>query len=219
MLERKSFQDLGGIANFSELSPILCDNTASTQTGGGHYFYQDVWALSHVAELCPSEHHDFGSRLDGFSAQATAVCPVIYYDIRPPSFAIPNFHFRKADLLSLPLDRESIFSASCLHVLEHIGLGRYGDVIDPRGIEKAMKELQRVMAKGGNLLLSMPVGRPRVEFNAQRVVDPEWPREVLNDLRLVEFAVVSDDNSFIKNVQPRDFSNQRYACGMYLFKR
>ena len=55
---------------------------------------------------------------------------------------------------------------------EHIGLGRYGDPLDPLGTRKAAAELQRVLAPGGQLLFSLPVGRPRVEFNAHRVHDP-----------------------------------------------
>ena len=42
-------------------------------------------------------------------------------------------------------------------MLEHIGLGRYGDPIDPQGTEKAATELQRVLAPGGDLYLSLPI--------------------------------------------------------------
>src|ERR1700722_3857275 len=86
MSDREKFCNLGGQADFSDLAPMLFDRGASTQTGGGHYFYQDIWALRHLSRLSPAEHHDIGSRLDGFVAQATAICPVIYWDIRAPSF-------------------------------------------------------------------------------------------------------------------------------------
>jgi hypothetical protein len=34
-------------------------------------------------------------------------------------------------------------SLSCLHALEHFGLGRYGDPIDPRGHEKGITRWRR----------------------------------------------------------------------------
>ena len=42
-----------------------------------------------------------------------------------------------------------------MHVVEHIGLGRYGDQVDPDGDLMAMKELERVTAKLGKLLLNL----------------------------------------------------------------
>jgi len=213
------FKTLGGHASFNDIAPQLQDISSKSQSGGGHYFYQDVWALRRLAKLRPTEHHDFGSRLDGFSAQATALCPIYYYDIRQPQFEIPNFTFRQASLMCLPLDDQSVLSASCLHVVEHIGLGRYGDEIDPHGTEKALHELVRVLAPAGQLLLSMPVGRERVEFNAQRIWHPERPVETMRALKLDEFSVISDEDEFFVNVTPGDFINQRYACGLYLFTR
>lgn len=219
MSERRKFRACGGRADFQDLAPMLFDRTSSSQTGGGHYFYQDVWALRHLAQVRPAEHHDVGSRLDGFVAQATSICPVIYWDIRAPAVALPDFQFRYGTILHLPLPDESVQSLSCLHVVEHIGLGRYGDVVDPLGAEKALKELQRVLARGGQLLVSMPVGRERVEFNAQRIWDPEKPLHILSSLELVDFKAVDDQGSFQEEVQPCNFSASKYACGLYCFKR
>jgi SAM-dependent methyltransferase len=157
--------------------------------------------------------------LDGFSAQATAVCPVVYYDIRLPQFALPSLTFRKDDLLHLSLPDQSLSSMSCLHVAEHIGLGRYGDELDPLGTDKALVELSRVLAPAGQLLFSMPIGRERVEFNAQRIWNPLRIVEGFPDLSLEEFSVVTDDNIFIENSRPEEFTTQEYACGLYLFRR
>jgi SAM-dependent methyltransferase len=155
----KNFREAGGATAFAELSPQLFDLNPATQSGGGHYFYQDIWALRKLAELQPEEHYDVGSRLDGFVGQATAICPVICYDIRHPSFQLPRLEFRVGSILDLPAPDNSIRSLSCLHVAEHIGLGRYGDAINPQGTEKALQELMRVLAPGGQLLFSIPVGR------------------------------------------------------------
>lgn len=213
----KRFRGLGGSASFSEIAPQLFDKSNESQTGGGHYFYQDVWALRHLKQLQPDEHHDVGSRLDGFVAQATAICPVIYWDIRPPQFELPNFQFRQGNILNLPLATGSIRSLSCLHVAEHIGLGRYDDPIDPAGTEKALRELQRVVVPGGQLLFSIPIGRERVEFNAQRICDPETPTRILAGMRLMEFNAVDDGGRLRQNVNPAELRNSKYACGLYRF--
>ena len=210
---------MGGQADFDELAPCLFDRDPDTQSGGGHYFYQDIWALNKLAEFKPSEHHDVGSRFDGFVGQATAICPIVCWDIRPPQFKLPRFEFRKGSILSLPVPDRSITSLSCLHVAEHIGLGRYGDTIDPEGTAKALNELMRVLAPGGQLLFSMPVGEEKVCFNAQRIWHPEKPISILNELELVEFKAVDDNDNYLANISPMELANSKCSCGLYLFKR
>lgn len=208
---------MSGEAPFEELQPGLFDKTPATQTGRGHYFYQDIWALRRLAELGPEIHHDVGSRYDGFVGQATAICPVVSYDIRPPNINLPRFEFRHGSILDLPLDDESIRSLSCLHVAEHVGLGRFGDELDPEGTTKALRELSRVLARGGQLLFSMPIGRERVCFNAHRVWHPEKPIESLPEMKLVEFKAVDDAGEFRESAVPADFAAASFSCGLYRF--
>jgi hypothetical protein len=143
----------------------------------------------------------------------------VYWDIRAPGFQLPDFEFREGSILDLPLPNRSQSSISCLHVAEHIGLGRYGDPIDPQGTHKALLELQRVLAPGGTLLFSMPVGRERVEFNAQRIWSPMRVPGVLNELDLTEFSAVNDRGEFLQFVDPKQMNNAKYACGLYRFIR
>lgn len=215
----KLFISMGGTARFHQIAPKLFDQEAETQSGGGHYFYQDVWALRHLASYRPASHHDIGSRLDGFVAQATALCPVVYWDIRPPNFRLPNFSFRQGNILRLPVEDETIPSLSCLHVAEHIGLGRYGDDIDPDGTDKALLELERILQPGGQFLFAIPVGEERVEFNAHRIWSPTRPMEKLRKLKLCEFSVVTDEDVFLERVNPQDFTRQKFACGLYVFTK
>ena len=215
--DRSRFIAMNGQAPFEEISPNLFDKTPATQTGRGHYFYQDIWALTRLAELKPDVHHDVGSRYDGFVGQATSICRVVSYDIRPPNINLPRFEFQRGSILDLPLEDESVRSLSCLHVAEHVGLGRFGDELDPEGTAKALRELSRVLAKGGQLLFSMPVGRERVCFNAHRVWHPEKPVKMFSELRLVEFKAVDDAGEFRQEVVPSDFERADFSCGLYRF--
>jgi len=217
--EWQNFLEMGGQADFDELAPCLFDRDPDTQSGSGHYFYQDIWALNKLAEFKPSEHHDVGSRFDGFVGQATAICPIVCWDIRPPNFKLPRFEFREGSILNLPVPDRSITSLSCLHVAEHIGLGRYGDTIDPEGTAKALNELMRVLAPGGQLLFSMPVGEEKVCFNAQRIWHPEKPISILKELELVEFNAVDDNDNYVENISPMELANSKCSCGLYLFRR
>jgi len=109
----------------------------------------------------------------------------------------------------------SLESVSCLHVAEHIGLGRYGDPLDPLGTRKAAAELERVVAPGGQLLFSLPVGRPRVEFNAHRVHDPAEVASWFSRCSLREFAGVDDGGVFRRHRSLDELAGATYACGMY----
>jgi SAM-dependent methyltransferase len=217
--EWHKFRAMGGRADFNELHPIFFDDNPASQSGGGHYFYQDIWALNAVARFRPEEHHDVGSRLDGFVGQVTAVCPVIFWDIRPPRVQLPRFEFRPGSILALPIPDQEIKSLSCLHTAEHIGLGRYGDLLDPEGTAKALQELSRVLAPGGQLLFSMPVGRERVCFNAQRIWHPERPLDVMRELKLLEFAAVTDADEYLTDLRPGDLASAQCACGLYRMTR
>jgi hypothetical protein len=183
-----------------------------------HYFHQDVWAAQRVAELAPSRHVDVGSRVDlvGF---LTAITDVTFVDIRPLSAYIERLQPLAGSVLAMPFADRSLESLSCLHVAEHIGLGRYGDPLDPLGTVKAAAELQRVLAPGGQLLFSLPVGRPRVCFNAHRVHDPRAIPEMFGELELMEFSGIDDNGVFARHREPEELAREAYGCGLYRFTR
>jgi SAM-dependent methyltransferase len=197
--------------------PQLWDRL-ETSPFDNHYFHQDVWAARRVADDRPERHVDVGSRVDlvGF---LTALTPVTFVDIRPLQARIPDLESVAGSVLDMPFEDRSLPSVSCLHVAEHIGLGRYGDPLDPAGSRKAAKELQRVVAPGGQLLFSGPVGAPRVCFNAHRVHDPLDVRSWFDELELESFSGVDDDGEFQQDIAPSDLVGQRYACGMYRLRR
>ena len=117
-----------------------------------HYFYQGIWAFERIYKLNPDKHIDVGSKAE-FISYLTAITNVEFVDIRPLDVPyLKNFKSIEGSILQMPYEDNSIKSLSSLHVAEHIGLGRYGDPLDPGGTVKAVKELVRVLAPGGNLV-------------------------------------------------------------------
>ncbi|RKQ92884.1 uncharacterized protein DUF268 [Solirubrobacter pauli] len=190
----------------------------STSPYDAHYLHQDTWAANRVADAQPSRHVDVGSRVD-YVCFLTAVTNVAFVDIRPLTANVEKLESIEGSILDMPFEDQSLESVSCLHVVEHIGLGRYGDPLDPLGSRKGMAELQRVVAPGGQLLFSTPVGAPRVCFNAHRIHDPQDLREQFGELELVEFAGVDDAGQFRRHRELDELAGSAYACGMYHFRR
>ena len=199
--------------------PMLDDRTATTSFDA-HYVYQGAWALRHLVANPPARHVDVGSQISWVACVA-AVAKVTFIDVRPFTGVLANLESRAGTALALPFGDQEVDSLSCLHVVEHIGLGRYGDPIDPLGTRKAVAELGRIVAPAGRLYLSLPVGRSRVVFNAHRVHDPETIMQWLADagLYLEQFAGVDDQGRFTVPAEPRNYRDLRYGCGMFLFRR
>lgn len=217
--DRRRYRHLPGAEplRWTDAFPQLADRTV-TSPFDCHYFYQDVWAARHVASFAPHSHVDVGSRVD-YVGFLTAICEVTFVDIRPLKADLDRLRSVEASATALPYADRSLASVSCLHVAEHIGLGRYGDPLDPSGSRRAASELQRVLAPGGQLLFSLPVGTPRVCFNAHRVHEPREVLAMLGELELAEFCGVDDDGRFRRGIGVDELAGSRYACGMYRFIR
>lgn len=203
--------------DLSESFPQLSDATAATEFDP-HYFYQAVWLAKHLAGSRPTRHVDVGSdhRMVGM---LTSVAPVAFVDIRPLHVQVDGLACVAGSILALPFASRSVSSLSCLHVAEHVGLGRYGDPLEPAGTRRAMGELGRVLAPGGSLFFSVPTGRSRVQFNAHRVLSPDDVIEGFRGLELIEFAAVNDAGAFVPHATPSDFRDATYSCGMFHFQR
>lgn len=197
------------------LYPCVHDNTGSTPFDP-HYFYQDTWAFREVVRLAPSRHVDVGSTAI-FVGMLSAVIDVTFVDIRPLSVGLDRYTFKAGSILEMPFDSNSVESLSCLHVAEHIGLGRYGDPLDAEGTRKAARELTRVLAPGGQLLFSVPIGRSRIEFNAHRIHSSVEILEMFRGLSLVNYAGVDDLGSFRKRREIGELDACDYGCGFFTF--
>jgi len=210
------------LANAEPLSaadayPQLHDRTRTTEIDT-HYFYTNGWAMRRILAHHPARHADIGSQTM-FVNLLSAVLPVTFVDYRPIETGMDGLTHRSGDILNLPFTDGSIESLSCLHVAEHIGLGRYGDPLNPNGTRQACAELQRVLAPGGNLYFVLPVGRPRVCFNAHRIHTPRTILEYFGGLELVEFSGVRDDGCFVEQASLDELAHSRYACGMFLLRK
>lgn len=197
--------------------PCLHDRTSVTQIDP-HYFYQNIWAMKRIKFSGVEEHIDVGS-LASFVGLLSTIVKVTFIDIRPLKVDLDNFDSRAGTILDIPLEDDSVSSISCLHVAEHIGLGRYGDPLDPQGTRKACQELARVLSRGGYLYFSLPVGKPCVCFNAHRIHAPQQILDYFSDLELVEFSGVTDQGRYLENISPADFETADYACGMFCFTK
>jgi hypothetical protein len=197
--------------------PQVHDCTA-TSPFDAHYFYLNGWAMRRIVALAPPSHVDVGSAVT-FPCLLGAVLPVCFVDYRPLPARCAGMESVAGNITSLPFASGSVQSLSCLHVAEHIGLGRYGDPLDPDGTRKAIHELTRILAPGGSLFFGLPVGIARTCFNAHRIHAAKTIRECFGGLELVEFSGVHDDGSFVERVALSEFEDDAYACGMFWFRK
>ena len=194
---------------FRDSYPCLDDRTTTTPYDP-HYFHQAVWATEQILRAVPEEHVDVGSEIT-FVGMISAIVPVAFVDIRPLMVQLPRLRSVEGDLLALPFDNRSVASLSCLHVAEHVGLGRYGDELTPEGTRRACAELARVLAPGGTLLFSVPIGLPRLCFNAHRVHSPAQIVGYFGELELHEFAVVDDEYELVRNADIEGYDELEYG--------
>lgn len=204
---------------WSERYPCLDDKTATTSFDR-HYVYHTAWAARKLSQYKPKKHIDIGSCLR-FSTIVSAFVPVDVYDYRPPLVELSNLFTGRADLMSLPFESNSVESLSCMHVVEHVGLGRYGDPLDPFGDKKAVEELKRVIKDDGLLMFVVPIAtKACVKFNAHRIYDYESVLKLFSGFELMEFSLIPDDQTtgIVVNPPKELLLNQVYACGCFLFK-
>ena len=200
-----------------ESYPQLHDRTSTTQFDP-HYFYSSGWAARRILRNNPAEHLDIGSH-NLFANILSAVIPVTFLDYRPLAATLSGLKCVGGSILDLPYQNNSVTSISCLHVAEHIGLGRYGDPLDPEGTKKAVHEMARIVAPGGYVYFAIPVGRPRVCFDAHRVHSAETITEYFNKLTMVEFSAVTDDGRLVENITPSLVAQNDYACGLFIYRK
>lgn len=187
------------------------------------YFQQDLWAAKLIYKSGVKRHFDIGSRIDGFIAHLLAMdIEVSMIDIREFPAEVENLYTVVDDATNLKqIPDESIESMSALCSLEHFGLGRYGDPIDPEACFKCFDAIQRKMRKGGRLYISVPIASERVEFNAHRIFYASTIVECFSDMILEEFSVSEDGvlESHVEDIHKYDGDECDYRFGLFYFRK
>lgn len=218
---KREFTNNGGKIDF--IYPIWSDLSASAGTNKGHYFHQDLLVASLISQSNPNRHIDIGSSISGFVAHVAAFRKIEVMDIRPLEASVhKNIQFSKLDLMSELTEREVTDSISCLHAIEHFGLGRYGDPINPNGHLIGFKNMISLLKKNGTLYISFPIttSKTRVVFNAHRVFNY---LEILSwrgseGLVLSRFDVVDDQGDLTMNQDINStMIEMNHGCGIYTF--
>jgi SAM-dependent methyltransferase len=206
------------------LNPCLSDWYEEGGTTTSEYFWQDLLVSRMIFAHNPQKHVDIGSRVDGFVAHVASFRELEVFDVRSITTHIPGVVFKQADLMSpLPDVTEYCDSLSCLHALEHFGLGRYGDPIDPQGFECGFANMASLLKDRGLFYLSVPIGVARVEFNANHVFDPRVIVALAehNFLKVSELLVIRSGGTVERIIAEEEtltaLAAETYALGIFVF--
>jgi hypothetical protein len=213
-----------------KLMPCLHDRYEEGGATKSEYFWQDLLVARAIHAAKPIKHVDIGSRVDGFVAHVASFREIEVFDVRPISTAVPGVVFRQADLMnpaSLPTTAGGGYcdSLSCLHAIEHFGLGRYGDPVNPQGYQRGIANMAQLLQPGGTFYLSTPIGQERVEFNANWVFDP---RSIVRcaeaaDMTLQKLIVITPDigprEAAIDAVSLANLALPHYQLGLFIFTK
>jgi SAM-dependent methyltransferase len=217
----------GAIPGKLTLLPCLHDRYEEGGTTKSEYFWQDLLVARWIHAARPQKHVDVGSRVDGFVGHVASFREVEVFDIRPNTTQIPGVVFKQVDFMGevlLPSVGDGYCdSLSCLHAIEHFGLGRYGDRIDPQGYERGITNMAKILKPDGRFYLSTPIGKERVEFNAHRLFDP---RTIIrcaesSGLKLEKLTVIGA-TGMVNQVQPdsnalEELAKSSYNLGIFVF--
>jgi SAM-dependent methyltransferase len=207
---------------FGNLYPCIEDRYKESGTTSGHYFHQDLLVANKIFLNSPLKHVDIGSKIDGFVAHVASFRKIEVLDIRPLNCNINNISFQCADLMDKKFSLSDYCdSVSCLHALEHFGLGRYGDKIDYNGHLVGWNNIHKMLKKGGKFYFSVPIGKQKIEFDAHRVFAIQYLLGLINDKYIIDsFSYVNDDGDLVTNAELNEASIEKnfschYGCGIF----
>ena len=220
-----------GYAGKMNFKPCLHDRYEEGGAIKNEYFWQDLLVARAIHAAKPVKHVDIGSRVDGFVAHVASFRDIEVFDVRTISTKVPGVFFRKADLMdedflkSIAVDRGYCDSLSCLHAIEHFGLGRYSDPVNPQGYHHGISNMAQLLNPGGTFYLSTPIGRERVEFNANWVFDP---RSIIScaveaGMTLQNLTVITPNygyqQSAFNDTTLANLTSQPYQLGLFIFTK
>lgn len=215
------YRRLGG--TIDAFIPCLHDKNVEGGDGRSEYFWQDLFVARQIFARKPVRHLDVGSRVDGFVAHVASYRQIEIVDVRPLDIVDENIRCHCCDLTKLSAgELQPADSVSCLHALEHFGLGRYGDALSPTGDSAGIRSLAALVAVNGLLYLSLPVGRPRTIFNANRIADPRRIVDMAGAEGLVLLSIhafAQQEGGFLPVESIQEIANRDYTLCVFIFAR
>ena len=207
-----------GVIN--NIYPILSEHKDQSANLDPHYFLQDLFVSSEIYKMKnKGVIVDVGSRIDGFVSKIAVFRKIEVFDIRELKINHKNIIFKKFSLNKIPKKYENYANiVTCLHTLEHIGLGRYGDEIDPNGHILALAKLVPILKKKGYLFISVPISyKDTTSFNAHRNFFPKTLPKLNKNIKLIDFHYIDDNKKLNLNInlEKHTFSKISYGCGIY----
>lgn len=201
-----------------KLTPYLFDFQEKAGNNSGHYYHQDYLIAKKLFLKNPSNHLDIGGRIDGFVSCVSIFRSLDVLDIRELRNFNPNINFIKMDIIN-DEPKKQYDSLTCLHTIEHFGLGRYNDPIDFSGHIKGLNNINKLLKKGGTFYFSTPISKlNRIEFNGQRVFSLLYLKKILlKDYKVIEFYYVDDQGNLNQDVD-MDFENTynlKFGLGIF----
>ena len=212
----------GGLFKRAHSYPCFSDHRNTAGDLPKHYFQQDLYVARKIFLANPTRHIDIGSRIDGFVAHVASFREIEVVDLRPMGSIDENIKFLQLDITNKnSIPDEICDSLSCLHTIEHIGLGRYGDAINPDGWLTALDNLLLMLKPGGILYLSAPIGDGSIEFDAHRLfLLPVLFEMISQRASITKTVVIGDDDRFLSDTNCRAYiehgGNQiDYGCVIF----
>jgi len=215
------FKKKGG--KIRNIYPFFDDFNSVSINFKTHFFHTDLLIAQKIYKDNPENHIDVGSRVDGLVSHVASFRSLDFADIINMNMA-PHENI-KTTILNLGENKMSIlkkyFSISCVGVIGHVGLGRYGDDVDPQGHKKAIENLSNLSETKGLIYIMVPVGKSGVEFNAHRVFEANEIIEIFrqNNCELTEFSLVDDFGELHINCEIKDSQNLNFGGGIFTFTK
>ena len=196
--------------------PVLRERWSTNGELTDHYFHEDLLVAQRIFENKPVLHVDVGSRVDGFVAHVASFRTIEVFDIRPQTTNVRNIRFVTADFMNIPASlTDYTDSLSSLNVIEHFGLGRYGDPIDADGHLKGLHHMHNVLKQGGKFYFSTPIGPQRIEFNAHRVFSMTYLMQLFEPLYHMDHFSFVDDGGVLHENEPLTPEKIKANLGCY----
>lgn len=184
------------------------------------------WILAHLPQG-PGRAVEFGcgnsvlslvAARRGFQVTAIDLTPVQWFYVNP------SLTFLQKDIFELSLDPSSLDLVINCSSVEHVGLGRYGDSVDPDGDLKAMKVLHKFLKPGGTMLLTAPIGQDATISWRHRVYGPERLKRLLEGflVEAKEYWVKDENNRWVlaeeSEALKRKGDESVYGLGCFVLK-